>query len=58
MQRELLRVQQKEHSSIMFVTHSIDEALILGDQIVMIEKRACEACLSGEGAIRGKKSAE
>lgn len=38
MQRELLRVQQKEHSSIMFVTHSIDEALILGDQIVMIEK--------------------
>ena len=38
MQRELLRVQQKEHSSIMFVTHSIDEALILRDQIVMIEK--------------------
>ena len=38
MQRELLRVQQKERSSIMFVTHSIDEALILGDQIVMIEK--------------------
>ena len=38
MQRELLRVQQKEHSSIMFVTHSIDEALILGDQIVVIEK--------------------
>ena len=33
-----LRVQQKEHSSIMFVTHSIDEALILGDQIVVIEK--------------------
>ena len=38
MQRELLSVQQKELSSIMFVTHSIDEALILGDQIVMIEK--------------------
>ena len=38
MQKELLRVQQKEHSSIMFVTHSIDEALILGDQIVVIEK--------------------
>ena len=31
-------IQQKEHSSIMFVTHSIDEALILGDQIVVIEK--------------------
>ena len=38
MQKELLRVQQKEQSSIMFVTHSIDEALILGDQIVVIEK--------------------
>ena len=38
MQKELLRVQQKQHSSIMFVTHSIDEALILGDQIVVIEK--------------------
>lgn len=38
MQNELLRVQQKEHSSILFVTHSIDEALILGDRIVVIEK--------------------
>ena len=38
MQKELLRVQGKQGSSILFVTHSIDEALILGDQIVMIEK--------------------
>ncbi len=38
MQKELLRVQKVKHSSILFVTHSIDEALILGDRIVVIER--------------------
>ena len=38
MQKELMRVQKKQGSSILFVTHSIDEALILGDRIVVIEK--------------------
>ena len=38
MQRELLRVQKTEHCSILFVTHSIDEALLLGNKIVVIEK--------------------
>ena len=38
MQRELLRVQRTEHCSILFVTHSIDEALLLGNKIVVIEK--------------------
>lgn len=38
MQKELLRVQKVRGSSILFVTHSIDEALILGDRIVVIEK--------------------
>lgn len=37
MQKELLRVQKKQGSSILFVTHSIDEALILGHKIVIIE---------------------
>lgn len=37
MQRELLRVQRAEGASILFVTHSIDEALLLGHKIVMIE---------------------
>ena len=43
MQRELLRVQQKQGSSILFVTHSIDEALILGHKIVVIEKGLVKA---------------
>lgn len=37
MQKELLRVQEKQGSSILFVTHSIDEALLLGHKIVVIE---------------------
>lgn len=38
MQEELLRIQKKTLCSILFVTHSIDEALILGDKIVILEK--------------------
>lgn len=37
MQKELKRVQGKQESSILFVTHSIDESLILGHKIVVIE---------------------
>lgn len=37
MQKELLRLQQKQGASILFVTHSIDEALLLGHKIVVIE---------------------
>lgn len=43
MQKELLRVQKKQGSSIMFVTHSIDEALILGHKIVVIENGIVKA---------------
>lgn len=37
MQRELIRLQQDCGVSILFVTHSIDEALLLGHKIVVIE---------------------
>ena len=43
MQKELLRVQQERSVSILFVTHSIDEALILGSQIAVIEKGMVKA---------------
>lgn len=36
MQKELLRVQGGQGSSILFVTHSIDEALLLGHRIVVL----------------------
>lgn len=37
MQNELREMQHKQHMSILFVTHSIDEALLLGNNIVLIE---------------------
>lgn len=37
MQRELLHLQKEQEVSILFVTHSIDEALLLGDKIVILE---------------------
>ena len=38
MQNELLRINKTLKCSILFVTHSIDEALTLGDKIVILEK--------------------
>ena len=38
MQKELLRLQQNRGASILFVTHSIDEALLLGHKIIIIEE--------------------
>ncbi len=37
MQKELLRLKQESGVSILFVTHSIDEALLLGHKIVVVE---------------------
>ncbi|WP_120003437.1 ABC transporter ATP-binding protein [Nesterenkonia muleiensis] len=38
LQRELTRIQSELHKTIIFVTHDIDEALTLGDQIVVLKK--------------------
>lgn len=37
MQKELIRLQKSQHTGILFVTHSIDEALLLGHKIAVIE---------------------
>lgn len=37
MQKELIWLQRESNVTILFVTHSIDEALILGHKIVMLE---------------------
>lgn len=43
MQKELLRLQRKQKMSIVFVTHSIDEALLLAHKIVVIEEGRIKA---------------
>lgn len=39
MQRELLRILDKSAKTILFVTHSVDEALYLSDRIILMTKR-------------------
>ena len=39
MQEELLRILESENKAMIFVTHSIDEAILLGDRIVMMSRR-------------------
>ena len=43
MQKELLRLQREQGASILFVTHNIDEALLLGDKIVIIDEGIIKA---------------
>jgi NitT/TauT family transport system ATP-binding protein len=39
LQEELLHLMQNERKTMIFVTHSIDEAIILGDRIVVLSAR-------------------
>jgi NitT/TauT family transport system ATP-binding protein len=38
-QEDLLRLRQNENKTFLFVTHSIEEAVYLSDQIVMLSRR-------------------
>ncbi|MDR7492421.1 MAG: ABC transporter ATP-binding protein [Armatimonadota bacterium] len=39
MQEELLRLWRREPKTMVFVTHSIDEAIILGDRVALMSRR-------------------
>jgi osmoprotectant transport system ATP-binding protein len=38
LQHELLRIQHELHKTIVFVTHDIDEAILLGDRIAILRE--------------------
>jgi osmoprotectant transport system ATP-binding protein len=40
LQQELIRLQRELGKTVVFVTHDIDEAFLLGDQVVILEKGA------------------
>jgi osmoprotectant transport system ATP-binding protein len=43
LQQELIRLQHELDKTVVFVTHDIDEAFLLGDQVVILEKGAAIA---------------
>ena len=40
LQQELIRLQRELDKTVVFVTHDIDEAFLLGDQVVILDKAA------------------
>jgi osmoprotectant transport system ATP-binding protein len=51
LQEELLRLQREIGKTIVFVTHDIDEAFLLGDQVAILEKGAQVAQLGSPSEI-------
>ena len=39
MQEELMRIFDEFHKTVLFVTHAIDEAILLGDEVIVMTAR-------------------
>lgn len=39
LQEELLRIKEKENATVIFITHNIQEALVLGSRIILMSKK-------------------
>jgi osmoprotectant transport system ATP-binding protein len=51
LQAEIMRLQRELHKTIVFVTHDIDEAFLLGDQVVILENGARVAQIGSPSEI-------
>ena len=58
LQQELLRLQKDLDKTVVFVTHDIDEAFLLGDQVVILEKGAKIAQIGSPSEILENPASE
>jgi osmoprotectant transport system ATP-binding protein len=58
LQRETIRLQRELDKTIVFVTHDIDEAFLLGDQVVILEKSAKVAQIGTPAEIIANPASE
>jgi len=58
LQQELLRLQRDLGKTVVFVTHDIDEAFLLGDQVVILEKSAKIAQIGTPSEIMDNPASE
>jgi len=58
LQTETLRLQQELQKTIVFVTHDIDEAFLLGDQVVILEEGAHVAQVGSPSEILENPASE
>jgi osmoprotectant transport system ATP-binding protein len=56
LQREFLSLQKRLHKTVVFVTHDVREALMLGTRIALIEEGRLRALHTPEGFLQSKDS--
>ena len=58
LQQEVIRLQRELDKTVVFVTHDIDEAFLLGDQVVILEKGAKIAQIGSPSEILANPSSD
>jgi NitT/TauT family transport system ATP-binding protein len=51
LQKELLRIWQETHCTIVFVTHNVEEAVLLGAKVVVMNRTASGGSIIDEVAV-------